>query len=248
MKKSKPVVMITGASRGLGKALTISFAQNGYNLAICARHLEELNHVKENAKQYGADVLAITADVSILRDVDRFVSVTEDHFGRIDVLINNASAVGPSPIPYLLDFDDEDLTDVLRVNIMSAFLMSRRVLTGMLQQNEGRIINVTSEVGHIGYAGWGAYSVSKFAVEGLTQTWADELKETPIKMNLVDPGEMNTDMHALAVPDCDYPLKQPEEITDVFLHLASDQGKNVHGQRIDAEEFMEKGEAAWKPN
>ncbi|WP_462412595.1 SDR family NAD(P)-dependent oxidoreductase [Neobacillus sp. Marseille-QA0830] len=232
-------VMITGASKGLGRALTLAFAKVGARLAICSRTEESLLKVKQEAEDLGAEVLAVTADISFSRDVERFVSVAEAKFGRIDVLINNASILGPSPMPLLLDYPEEEFAEVLRVNAISPFLVTRRVLPGMLTRNEGSIINVTSEAGHIGYAGWGAYGISKFAIEGVTQTWADELSETNVRVNMVDPGEMDTEMHRLAVPNCDYPLAKPEDVVPIFLHLASDQSYGTNGQRFEAQAWEE---------
>jgi NAD(P)-dependent dehydrogenase (short-subunit alcohol dehydrogenase family) len=232
---NKKVVMITGASKGLGRALTLAFAKEGARLAICSRSQESLRIVKERAEKLGALVLAVTADISKSRDVERFIAMTEEAFGQIDVLINNASILGPSPIPMLLDYPEEDFAEVLQVNAVSPFLVTRRVIPGMLERNEGSIINVTSEAGHTGYAGWGAYGISKFAVEGLTQTWADELSETNVRVNMVDPGEMDTDMHQLAVPNCDYPLAKPEDVVDIFLYLASEKSKGINGQRFEAQ-------------
>ena len=236
------VVMITGASKGLGKALTLAFAKMGANLAICARGEKGLKEVKVEAEKLGAErVLAVTADVSKSRDVERFVAMTEDAFGKIDVLINNASILGPSPMPLLLDFPEEDFAEVIRVNIISTFLVTRRVLPGMLLRNKGSVINVTSEAGNTGYAGWGAYGISKFAVEGLTETWADEVSETGVRVNMVDPGEMDTEMHQLAVPDCDYALADPNDVIPVFLYLSSNESREVNGQRFQAQEFLERG-------
>lgn len=232
---SKKVVMITGASRGLGRALTLAFAKEGAKLAICSRSAESLLRVKEEAESIGASVLVVTADISNPRDVERFVAMTEEAYGQIDVLINNASILGPSPMPLLLDYPEEDFAEVLRVNAISPFLVTRRVIPGMLERNEGSIINVTSEAGNTGYAGWGAYGISKFAVEGLTQTWADELSETNVRVNMIDPGEMDTEMHQLAVPNCDYPLAKPEEVVDIFLYLASEKSKGINGQRFEAQ-------------
>ena len=229
------VVMITGASKGLGRALTLAFANEGAKLAICARSEEKLQMVKGAAESLGAVVLAVTADISKSRDVERFVAMAENAYGHIDVLINNASILGPSPMPLLLDYPEEDFAEVLRVNAVSPFLVTRRVIPGMLERNVGSIINVTSEAGHTGFAGWGAYGISKFAVEGLTQTWADELSETNVRVNMVDPGEMDTDMHQLAVPDCDYPLAMPEDVVDIFLYLASDKAAGINGQRFAAQ-------------
>ncbi|MFO1442070.1 SDR family oxidoreductase [Bacillus sp. Bva_UNVM-123] len=229
------VVMITGASRGLGRALTLAFAKEGARLSICARSEEGLLKVKKEAEALGAEVLAIAADVANSRDVERFVATTEKAYGFIDVLINNASILGPSPMPMLLDYPEEDFIDVMRINVFSTFLVTRRVIPGMLERNEGSIINVTSEAGHTGYAGWGAYGISKFAVEGLTETWADELSHTNVRVNMVDPGEMDKDMHKLAVPDCDYSLAKPEDVVDIFLYLASAKSESINGQRFEAQ-------------
>ena len=230
-------VVITGASKGLGKALTFAFAKKGYNLAICARTESNLLQVQKEAIKLGGNVLAVQADVSIEREVDTFISLTEQKFGHIDVLINNAAILGPSPMPLLLDYEKEDFLNVLKVNVLNPFLVTKRVLPGMLQRNDGSIINITSEAGDTGYAGWGAYGISKFAVEGLTETWADELGLTGIRVNMVDPGSMDTDMHALAVPDRDYELPKPKEIIDVFLFLASEESKHLTGKRFIAQAF-----------
>lgn len=229
------VVMITGASRGLGRALVLAFAKEGARLSICSRTEESLLRVKQEAEALGAEVLAITADISNSRDVERFVATTEKAYGQIDVLINNASILGPSPMPMLLDYPEEDFLEILRVNVVSTFLVTRRVIPGMLGRNEGSIINITSEAGNTGYAGWGAYGISKFAVEGLTETWADELSQTNVRVNMVDPGEMDTEMHRLAVPDCDYPLAKPEDVVEIFLYLASDESEGINGQRFEAQ-------------
>ncbi|MFA9559286.1 SDR family NAD(P)-dependent oxidoreductase [Evansella sp. AB-rgal1] len=236
--KKEQVVIITGASRGLGKALTLAFAKQGAKLAICSRGQKDLVAVRKEALKIGAaDVLAVNADASNARDIDRFISLIELSFGHIDVLINNASTVGTSPIPYLLDTTEKDFQDIININTTGPFLMTKRVLPGMLQKGIGSIINVTSEAGKTGYAGWGVYGISKFALEGMTETWADEVNDTGIRINMVDPGEMDTEMHALAVPECDYELALPEEVVDVFLYLASDDSKMINGQRFEAREF-----------
>ncbi|MGR3766231.1 SDR family NAD(P)-dependent oxidoreductase [Rossellomorea sp. NS-SX7] len=236
MVKDK-VVMITGASKGLGKELALQFAREGAKLAICARNAAPLAEVEKEIRASGSDVVALEADVSDLKDVDRFVSVAEEAFGRIDVLINNASIFGPGP-RLLADYPEDDFLHVLKINAFNPFIVTKRVLPGMLMRNHGSVINLTSEAGKTGFAEWGAYGISKFAVEGLTQTWADELQGTGVRMNMVDPGEMDTDMHDEAVPDCDYPLAQPNEHMDIFLYLASDAASDVSGSRFQAQEFQ----------
>ncbi len=228
--------MITGASRGLGKALALQFAQEGAKLSICARNIAPLQQVEKEIMALGSEVVAVSADVSQARDADRFVSVTEEVFGGVDVLINNASVFGPGP-RLLIDYLENDFLNVIRTNTMIPFLVTKRVLPGMLSRQKGSIINLTSEAGKTGFAEWGAYGISKFAVEGLTETWADELTGTGVRMNMVDPGEMNTEMHEKAVPDCDYPLPDPKDHLDVFMYLASDLSREENGSRFEAQEF-----------
>ncbi|KGP71490.1 SDR family NAD(P)-dependent oxidoreductase [Pontibacillus yanchengensis] len=234
------VAVITGASKGLGKALALSFAKEGYSLGLCARGIEELDEVVKQVEELGATVVASSADVTQPKDVDRFISVVEDAFGSIDVLINNASTFGPGPT-LLSDYPIEQFEEVIRVNTSNPFLVTKRVLPGMLAKGKGSIINVTSEVGKTGLAEWGAYSISKFGVEGLTAIWADELADTGVRINMVDPGEMNTGMHDIAVPDCDYALASPDDVVDVFLYLASEQSMGVNGERYEAQAFTREG-------
>lgn len=233
----KPVVMITGASQGLGRELARAFAREGYRLALCARGKEALERVATELEQIGAPVLASAADVAVPRDVERFVALTEMEWGRVDVLVNNASILGPSPIPHLSDFPEQDFLEVLKVNTWGPFLVTKRVMAGMLKRGTGSVIHVTSEAGRVGYAGWGAYGASKFGLEGLAQSWAAEVDGTGVRVNWVDPGEMDTDMHARAVPDCDYELAHPRAVTDVFLYLASDRSRHVNGMRLEAQAF-----------
>ena len=229
-------VMITGASKGLGKALAFAFADAGYCLSICARGENELMEVRDALVESGANVIAVAADASKLEEVERWAAVTEHAYGKIDVLINNASYLGPSPIPFLLDYSQHQFREVMRVNAEGPFLVTKRVLPGMIRRKKGSIINVTSEAGATGYAGWGVYGISKFALEGMTETLADELRGSGICVNMVDPGEMDTAMHEKAVPECDYPLTPPEDVTSVFLHLAE---SNETGRRVEAQRFRE---------
>lgn len=239
----KAVVMITGASKGLGRALTLAFAQQGVRLAICARGEELLQKVEREAQELGAEVIAVNADISDVKDVDRFVSIAEEAFGRVDVLINNASIFGPGPT-LLADYPHHDFAEVLQVNAMNPFLVTKRVLPGMLTRNKGRILNVTSEAGKTGFAEWGAYGISKFAVEGLTQTWADELQDTGVSVCMVDPGEMDTEMHRIAVPDCDYELSDPNDVAKVFVSITLNESMEVNGKRFEAQSLLdEKGES-----
>ncbi len=229
------VVMITGASQGLGRALALAFAQEGANLIVNSRNADSLDPVAEEARGAGTEVLAIPGDVSRSTHVEQLVDAAVERFGRIDVLVNNAGLLGPR-VP-IEEYPEDEWRAVLEANLTGPFLLARAVLPHMLEG--GSIVNVTSGVSIEGRPRWGAYSVSKFGVEGLTQILAAELEERGICVNSVDPGGMRTEMRAAAYPDEDPMTKiTPEENTDVFLYLASDESEGVTGERFKAQEFQ----------
>ena len=229
------VVMITGASRGLGRALTLAFAEEGANLVINSRNSDSLDPVAKEAEDAGAEVIAVPADVSVQADVERLVNAAMDRFGRIDVLVNNAGLLGPR-VP-IVEYPEDEWRKVLEANLTGPFLLTKALIPHMPEG--GSIINVTSGVSIQGRARWGAYSVSKFGMEGFTQILAAELEERGIRANSVDPGGMRTEMRAAAYPDEDpNTLVTPEENTNVFLYLASDESRDVTGERFKAQEFQ----------
>lgn len=229
------VVMITGASQGLGKALTLACAEEGANLVISSRKAGSLDPVAEEAEGSGVKVLAIPGDVSRSTHVEMLVEAALERFGRIDVLVNNAGLLGPR-VP-IEEYPEDEWRKVLEANLTGPFLVARAVVPYMPEG--GSIVNVTSGVSIEGRPRWGAYSVSKFGVEGLNQILAAELEERGIRVNSVDPGGMRTQMRAAAYPDEDpNTLVTPEENTAVFLYLASDESRNVTGERFKAQEFQ----------
>jgi NAD(P)-dependent dehydrogenase (short-subunit alcohol dehydrogenase family) len=216
------VALITGASRGLGRAMSLAFAREGADLVLCARGETELRRVADEARELGASVLMVIADIGVTRDVERLVVLALERYERIDVLVNNASELGPTPLPYLIDYPPHLFNDVVKVNLMGPFRLIWALLGGMLQRDDGVIINVSSDVAIHGYPGWGAYSVSKAALDGLTRTWAAELEGTGVKIFAIDPGDMNTAMHRAALPDDDpAELGDPAEVAEVFVELAA---------------------------
>jgi NAD(P)-dependent dehydrogenase (short-subunit alcohol dehydrogenase family) len=232
--------LITGASQGLGLQMAIAFAREGAaGVAIVARGVELLKTAHDLVQAAAPDtkVLAIVADVSQAADIERIVATTLNEFqGQLNILVNNASTIGPSPMPYLLDYPLEDFRSVLDTNLVAPFLLIKKTLSAIIDRG-GSIINVTSDAGVVGYPGWGAYGISKFGLEGLSQTWAAELEGTAVRVNWVDPGNMNTAMHRAAEPDADPAAwADPTTITDLFVYLASDESKDVHGQRFEAQE------------
>jgi NAD(P)-dependent dehydrogenase (short-subunit alcohol dehydrogenase family) len=233
-------ILITGASQGLGREMALRFAREGAAaLSLVARHADELNAVRDEVRRLAPkiDIVVIDADVSKPRDIERIVATTLAQFkGELDVLINNASTIGPSPMPYLLDYPVEDFREVLDTNLIGPFLLIKTALPAMIERG-GSIINVTSDAGQVGYPGWGAYGISKFGLEGMSQTWASELQESGVRVNWVDPGSMNTAMHRVAEPEEDpSEWADPADVTDVFVFLASDESKGITGKRFQAQE------------
>ena len=233
-------VLITGASQGLGRAMALRFAREGAaGLSLVARHADKLNEVRDEVRKIAPriEVLAIEADVSKPPDIERIIVTTLAQFkGTLDVLLNNASTIGPSPMPSLLDYPVEDFRNVIATNLIGPFLLIKSALPAMFERG-GSIINVTSDAGQVGYPGWGAYGISKFGLEGMSQTWASELEETEVRVNWVDPGNMNTAMHRSAEPDEDPgEWSDPADVTEVFVFLASDESRGVTGKRFQAQE------------
>ena len=237
---ARKYALITGGSQGLGRQLAIKFVKEGAaGICIVARRSEFLDKVRNKLIELNPEtkVITISADLSRQDDIERVVAITLHEFnGRLDILVNNASTIGPSPMPYLLDYPLEDFRNVINTNLIAPFLLIKKLLPAMIE-NGGSIINVTSDAGANGYPGWGAYGISKFGIEGMSQTWAAELEGSGIRVNYVDPGNMNTAMHRAAEPDEDRSQwADPSEVSKVFVYLASDESKDVNGKRFKAQD------------
>ena len=234
------VALITGASRGLGRALALAFAREGADLVINSRagSARDLAAVGGEAEAAGARVLLVTADIAKREDVERLAAAALDRFGRVDVLVNNASALGPTPMPYLSDYPPDAWDEVLRTNVSGPFLLTRSLVGSMIARGSGSVINVSSDAGVVGYPTWGAYGVSKAALDHLTRTWAVELEGTGVRVNSVDPGDMDTTMKRASEPDGDATAwANPESVTEIFVRLASSESA-ASGERFEAQSFV----------
>src|ERR1700692_2577294 len=192
---SGKTVMITGASRGLGRALAEVAAREGASLAICARRGEALETAAETCRALGVEVLAVLADVSDPADVDRFAATALERFGGVDVLVNNAAELGPLPLPQLTDAPSSALEHVLQANVLGPLRLTQAVIGGMLLRNHGLVVNISTDAALIGFEGLGLYSASKAALDALTRRWAAELQHTAVRVISVDHGDMHTEMH-----------------------------------------------------
>ncbi len=234
MKLQGSVALVTGASRGLGLEIAKAYAQRGANLVIAARGKDDLEAVAREL-QPQTEVVAQALDVS--QEAERLVEAALERFGRIDVLVNNASELGPSPMPTLEEYPWQDLQRVFRVNVLAPLHLAQLVLPGMRARGEGVIINVTSDAGVEAYPGWGGYGASKAALEHVSRTLGAELAGTGVRVYVVDPGDMNTAMHRLAEPGVDLSdLPGAEASAPAFVLLVEEE--TAPFARIKAQEIV----------
>ncbi|HUP60023.1 MAG TPA: SDR family oxidoreductase [Thermoanaerobaculia bacterium] len=207
--------LITGASQGLGRAVATLLAHRGYRLVLNARRAEKLDAVARELSR-------ITEVVAVAGDVSEIAEEIAARAGRVDVLINNASELGPLPMPRLEEYPWEALLRVFRVNVVAPLHLAQLVLPQMKARGAGVIINITSDAGVNAYPGWGGYGASKAALEHASRTLAAELEGTGVRVVAIDPGDMNTEMHRLAVPDADLAaLATPEEVAPAIVELVA---------------------------
>jgi NAD(P)-dependent dehydrogenase (short-subunit alcohol dehydrogenase family) len=191
------VVLITGASKGLGLALARLLARRGHPLIINARGEDALNRAKAELEQF-------TSVIAVAGDVSEIAEEIAERAGRVDVLINNASELGPSPMPLLVDHSWQSLERIFRVNVVAPIHLIQLLRPRV-------VINITSDAGANAYPHWGGYGASKAALDHASRILAAEMPE--MRVLVVDPGDMNTEMHALAEPGVDIShLPSPDEV------------------------------------
>lgn len=211
--------MITGASRGLGQALARECARRSLRLLLTARTQEPLRRLVDELSAT-TDVLIEARDVTDEHGMRRFVESGIAQFGRIDVLINNASALGGSPMPRLEALTASAFFEVMETNVRAPLALAQAVLPHMRARGSGAIVNVSSDAAVDAYPAWGAYGTSKAALEHLSRILAAELDGTGISVLVLDPGNMNTQMHRDAEPGEDLSgLPRPECVALPFVDL-----------------------------
>ena len=239
------VVLITGATRGIGKQIAITFAQNGYDVAINYRTAnEDLENAKKEIESNGVKCLAVQGDVSNFEDCERFVKEIIEEYGKIDVLVNNA---GITKDTLLMRMKKEDFESVIDVNLVGTFNVTKNVISHMLKARSGRIINISSVVGVSGNAGQTNYSASKAGIIGFTKSLAKEVASRNINVNAVAPGFIETDMTNVLKDEVkeniakQIPLNKmgtTKDIANVVKFLASDDSAYITGQVINVDGGM----------
>lgn len=228
------VALITGASRGLGKTLAQFLAGQGTDLVLTARGETDLQTTADELARMGIRVIAVAGDVSSAEHRTRLIDAAQS-LGRLDLLINNASILGPSPQPLLARYPLETLAQVFDVNVLAPLGLIQSALP-LLAKSQGTVINISSDAAVGGYEGWGGYGASKAALDLISVTQANELRDSGISVISVDPGDMRTAMHQEAFPGEDISDRPLPEVTIPFwAWLLGQDATAISGERFQAQ-------------
>jgi NAD(P)-dependent dehydrogenase (short-subunit alcohol dehydrogenase family) len=240
MKIQGQGVLVTGASRGLGRALAEQLAARGARVALVAREQGPLADVVGTIRAQGGVAHAIAADIADKDAVHRIAGQAQALVGEIGIAIHNASTLGPTPLRLLLDTECEDLAAVLETNLVGPFRLTKILAGAMALRGAGVIVHVSSDAAVEPYPRWGAYGVSKAAQDHLSRILAAELESTGVRVLAVDPGEMDTVMHAAAIPDADRTtLQRPAEVAARIVEMIEDPERAKTGARLVAPRWQE---------
>lgn len=235
MRLKDRVALVTGGGRGIGRAIALAYAKEGARIAIIGRTLSDLESLAMDIERQGGDALAVQGDVSRETDVEGMVQTTVEHFGTVDILVNNAATNLPNIS--VSDVTLEQWDRVIAVNLTGAFLCTRAVLPILYGQERGIIINISSIGGRHGAAGRAPYRASKAGLISLTESTAAEAYEHGVRVNAICPGSVDTDMMRLLAgapaPDTEGWM-HPEEIAALAVFLAADESSSIVGAIIDA--------------
>jgi len=227
--------LITGASRGLGRALAEQLAARGARVALVAREPGPLRDVVAAIRGRGGDAHAVAGDISDPHAIHRIAGQAQGLIGEVAIAIHNASTLGPTPLRLLLDTECEDLAAVVETNLIGPFRLTRVLAGAMAIRGAGVIVHVSSDAAVEPYPRWGAYGASKAAQDHLSRILAAELDGTGVRVISVDPGEMDTAMHAAAVPDADpSALQAPAQVAARIVQMIEDGARAPSGARLIA--------------
>jgi len=216
---SNQVALITGASRGLGRALAAGLAREGYTLIIDARNADALDAAAAGIWDAGGTVTAVPGDVTDPEHRAALLRAAEQA-GRLDLLVNNAGTLGASPLPALADYPVDELRAAFEVNVIAPIALTQLLLP-LLRGHGGAVLNITSDAADQAYTGWGGYGAAKAALEQASNVLAAE--EVAIRVWWVDPGDLRTDMHQQAFPGQDISDRpEPDSVVPAFARLIGD--------------------------
>jgi len=228
---SNKIALVTGASRGIGAAVAKAYAKAGAHVILLARNVSGLEQVDDEIVQGGGKATLMPVDLLKLETLDNLGPTLYERFGKLDIFVGNAGLLGT--LGPLAQADPKEFQKVMDVNVMANYRLIRTLDPLLRASPNGRAIFVSTGAGVThGRAYWGAYSVSKAGLESMAQVYADETKETNLRVNVIDPGAVRTEMRKSAKPgENPMSLPAPEETTQGFLNLAAD-GCTKHGEII----------------
>jgi len=230
MRLKGKVAVVTGGSRGIGKALAILLSREGASVAIAARAKKNIDDVADLIKKSGGSAVGVEADVSRPDDVKNLMKKTLDMFGRIDILINNA---GVCVRKNIAETSEREWDETIGTNLKGVFLCCREAVPVMIKQKSGIIINISSGAGRYGFPGLSAYCASKFGVIGLTESLSREFPER-IKAYAACPGGVDTEMHRRVFPEDDTSaLDSPEDVAKKIVELCMPDCKIKSGEVVE---------------
>jgi NAD(P)-dependent dehydrogenase (short-subunit alcohol dehydrogenase family) len=225
--------LVTGASRGLGRALAEQLAVRGARVALVAREPGPLEDVVATIRGKGGIAHAIAGDISDKHAIYRIAGQATGLVGDISIAIHNASTLGPTPLRLLLDTECEDLEAVLQTNLVGPFRLTKILAGAMALRGAGTVVHISSDAAVEPYPTWGAYGISKAAQDHLSRILAAELQGTGVRVLAVDPGEMDTVMHAAAIPDADRAtLARPSEVAARIVQMVEHPDRAPSGARL----------------
>jgi NAD(P)-dependent dehydrogenase (short-subunit alcohol dehydrogenase family) len=227
--------LITGGSRGLGRALGAGLARAGSRVVLVARGRAALDEAVAAICAAGGAAWGIAADLADKHAIHAIAGEAAALAGPIDILVNNASELGPTPLRLLLDTECEDFERVLAVNLFAPFRLTRVIAGAMALRGGGTVLNISSDAAVEAYPHWGAYGVSKAALDHLSRIWAAELADAGVRVIAVDPGEMATRMHADAMPETDpATLADPARVAARIVEIIAAPSQAASGTRLSA--------------
>ena len=234
-------VLVTGGSRGLGRALGEEAARLGARVVLVARGQEALDEVVRGIRERGGEAHALAADVADKDATYGLAGAAAALVGPIEVLVHAASALGPTPLSLLLDTACEDLSAVLATNLVGPFRLTKAIAGSMALRGEGVIVAISSDAATNAYPRWGAYGASKAGFDQLVRVLAAELEGTGVRVLTVDPGEMDTQMHRDAFGKEHDPsaLARPETVARKIVAMIADERRAPSGTRLEATQFSE---------
>jgi len=234
MRFSGSAAIVTGASRGLGAALVSELSLRGARVVGTAREAGPLEAVVARIRSSGGEAHALVADQGERDAVYPLVGAATALVGPIDLLVLNASTLGPVPLRELADTECEDFARVLEVNLLGPFRLAKAVVGSMVVRGAGLVVGLSSDAAVNGYPGWGPYGVSKAGLDQLLRTWAAELTGSGVSFLGVDPGEMDTRMHADAMPEADRSaLADPAWVASRLVRLLEAAELPASGSRLE---------------